>query len=259
MALVQDSHFIKNCHTSLHIMNHITSLAPTRYTQELARIFAPHANSERAPAMAAYMRNHFAFFGIMSGPRTALTKEFIRQHGHPGPDILPKVVQTLWQYPEREFQYAACELLIAASKTGSPDLLPLVEHCITHKSWWDTVDTLAPRVAGAIYAKHPKEVQAVVDAWIHSPNFWLNRSAIILQLSYKQHTDLALLERAIVPHLSSKEFFIQKAIGWALRQYSYVNAPWVVEFVHTHPLAPLSTREALKALRRQAERAHRTC
>ena len=129
-------------------MNHITSLAPTRYTQELARIFAPHANSERAPAMAAYMRNHFAFFGIMSGPHTALTKEFIRQHGHPGPDILPKVVQTLWQYPEREFQYAACELLIAASKTGAPDLLPLVEHCITHKSWWDTVDTLAPRVAG---------------------------------------------------------------------------------------------------------------
>lgn len=240
-------------------MNHITSLAPTAYAQELARSFAPHANSERAPGMAAYMRNHFAFFGIMSGPRTALTKAFVRQHGNPSMDTLPKVVRTLWQYPEREFQYAACELLISASKTAPAELLPLVEHCITHKSWWDTVDTLAPRVAGAIYAKHSEEAQDVVDSWIHSPNFWLNRSAIILQLSYKQHTDVALLERAIVQHLSSREFFIQKAIGWALRQYSYVNASWVVEFVHTHPLAPLSTREALKALRRQAERAHRPC
>ena len=229
-------------------MNHITSLAPTRYTQELARIFAPHANSERAPAMAAYMRNHFAFFGIMSGPRTALTKEFIRQHGHPGPDILPKVVQTLWQYPEREFQYAACELLIAESKTGAPDLLPLVEHCITHKSWWDTVDTLAPRVAGAIFAKHPKEVQEVVDAWIHSPNFWLNRSAIILQLSYKQRTDLALLERAIVPHLSSKEFFIQKAIGWSLRQYSKFNPESVRSFITEIHLKGLAHKEASKYL-----------
>ncbi|MFM2133295.1 MAG: hypothetical protein RL156_576 [Bacteroidota bacterium] len=233
--------------------------ASLRFVDGLRSVFEQHRNPKRASSMSAYMRNQFPFYGIGSVARTQLVASVYHDVGIPSPDETRSIARRLWKLPERELQYAAVDVMLRYKKHFTADDVELIEHLITHKSWWDTVDTLAPRVAGAIYAKHPKEVQEVVDAWIHSPNFWLNRSAIILQLSYKQHTDLALLERAIVPHLSSKEFFIQKAIGWALRQYSYVNAPWVVEFVHTHPLAPLSTREALKALRRQAERAHRTC
>lgn len=224
------------------------------YTDLLRSVFALHADGERAPAMEAYMRNQFPFYGISSVPRGELLRAFIAEHGLPDADVLVDVVRLLWMESRRELQYAALDLMYKQRRTLKQNHISLVEHCITHKSWWDTVDALAPRVAGYLYTEYTDGMGAKISEWIESENFWLNRSAIILQLGFKQRTDTDLLTRAILPHISSREFFVQKAIGWALRQYSYTDAVWVREFVQTHQLAPLSVREALKAIRRSSGR-----
>jgi 3-methyladenine DNA glycosylase AlkD len=239
-------------------MNPISSrLAPRAYVRTLNELFARNADPVRAAAMAAYMRNLFAFHGIMSTPRTELTRSFVAEHGLPAADDLDEVIRLLWMHDHRELQYAAMDLLLRLRKHLTPGHLELIEHCITNKSWWDTVDALAPRLAGWLYASHTAELAPDIERWIRAEDFWLNRSAIILQLGYKERTDTGLLTRAILPHIASREFFLQKAIGWALRQYSYTDADWVTDFVRTQTLAPLSTREALKALKRSAERTQR--
>ncbi|MFM8474068.1 MAG: DNA alkylation repair protein [Candidatus Kapaibacterium sp.] len=232
-------------------------LRPREYVRGLCRLLARHADPVRAVGMSAYMRDAFAFHGIMSEPRTALLREYLDEHGLPSTDDLEDVVIRLWKEPHREAQYAAVDILRRLRRNLGPGHISLAEHCIRHKSWWDTVDVLAPHVAGTLYAAHTEAVRPRIEEWIHADDFWLNRSAIILQLGYKDRTDTDLLTRAIRPHLGSREFFLRKAIGWALRQYSYTDARWVTEFVASHDLSPLSEREALKALRRTAERAQR--
>ena len=115
-------------------------------------------------------------------------------------------------------------------------------------SWWDSVDTIAVKLVGAYFAEYPEEREKWIRKWIKSDNIWLNRTAIIFQLSYKNQLDIPFLVRAILPHTNSKEFFIQKAIGWAIRQYTKTNPKWVKDFVKSNTLKPLSKREAFKYL-----------
>ena len=120
---------------------------------------------------------------------------------------------------------------------------------ITEKSWWDSVDTAAKYLLGEYLIAFPNETNKVIDRFSDSENMWLNRSAILFQLSYKQKTNADFLFRECIKHAHSKEFFIQKAIGWALRQFARHDPDWVRNFVAERPLAPLSKREALKHIR----------
>ncbi|MFM7774338.1 MAG: DNA alkylation repair protein [Candidatus Kapaibacterium sp.] len=234
-----------------------SNVVPTRFVDTLVTAFERHRDAERAVAMSAYMRNRFAFYGIASVPRAQILKSVCEEAGFPSPDEARSIVRLLWELPERELQYAAVDIMLRLKRHFTTDDVPLLEDLITAKSWWDTVDSLAPRIAGPVFAADPANMTPVIRRWIHHPDFWLNRSAIILQLGYKDRTDTDLLTHAIRPHLGSREFFLRKAICWALRQYSYTDARWVTEFVASHDLSPLSEREALKALRRTAERVQR--
>ena len=216
------------------------------YTEQLQKLLAGHADLQKAAPMKAYMKDHFEFLGIKTPERNTLLREFWKQTGMPEDNQLEAVVRELWSLPEREYQYAAMALLDKYKKRIKPDSIILTEFLITEKSWWDTVDLLAGHHAGAYLAAFPEKRPELVRRWLDSDNIWLQRTAILFQLKYKKQTDTALLFSIIEELQESKEFFIRKAIGWALREYAKTDSECVVSFVHSHALSPLSVREALK-------------
>ncbi|TWF44950.1 DNA-7-methylguanine glycosylase [Chitinophaga polysaccharea] len=218
------------------------------YLSLITQTYSTAANTNNAVAMKAYMRDQFAFLGIKTPERRQLNKALVVQHGLPDINDMPGLIKVLWELPEREYQYAAIDFLQLMHKTWTLDYLQLIEYMITHKSWWDTVDGTVSFVAGPWLRKFPSQQPAVTDKWIASNNMWLQRAAIIFQNGYKQHTNEKLLYRYIKTQLHSKEFFIQKAIGWALREYSKTNPERVRTFVNSNALAPLSRREALRRI-----------
>lgn len=224
-------------------------LEPEVYVEALLKWFRVHADPGKAVRMSAYMRDQYPFLGIQTTERNALLKAFIREHGKPNSeDALERVVKLLWDSPEREFQNVAMSLLDARGKRTEPSRIDLLEALIIQKSWWDTVDFLAGNAAGKFLLHYPELVAQFPDRWIASDNLWLRRSALLYQLSYKNKTDEKRLFSYIRSCAHEKEFFIAKAIGWALRQYAKVNADAVLAFVDEEPLQPLSKREALKNL-----------
>ncbi|MCZ8512686.1 DNA alkylation repair protein [Paenibacillus filicis] len=221
---------------------------PDRYVARLESWMREHANMEQAGPMEAYMRGQFPFLGIKSPERKELTRAFIKEHGVPQGEALEMVVRALWRLPEREFQYVAMTLLEKRRKETDPSRIELLEELILAKSWWDTVDWLASHGVGAHLASFPEQIPGCVECWMASWNLWLQRTAILFQLGYKRRTDTKLLFRLISECADSKEFFIRKAIGWALREYSKTDENAVRAFVAEQPLSPLSVREALKVV-----------
>ncbi|MDX2189439.1 MAG: DNA alkylation repair protein [Bacteroidota bacterium] len=219
------------------------------YISELSEVLYNNADPLIAPAMKAYMKNKFEFLGIKKPDRAILVKPFLEKSARPATiDEVTTVVNTLWNLPEREFSYIALEILSKCHKLFQKESIYFIENLIIKNSWWDTVDGLASNEVGYIIEKYPELKNEIVPRWIQSDNMWLNRTAIIFQLKYKNKVDTGLLEKAIVPHLESKEFFHRKAIGWALRQYAYFNERWVMDFIDKYDskLSNLSKREALK-------------
>ena len=139
-------------------------------------------------------------------------------------------------------------------KKLAPEHFPLVEYLITEKSWWDTVDGLAAWIVGAIMKTHPSAIESKTKEWMASDNIWLQRTCLIFQLGYKKETDTELLAGFIEQLADHKTFWIRKAIGWALREYSKTDPGFVQAFVDSHQLAPLSRREALKVIERNKSR-----
>jgi 3-methyladenine DNA glycosylase AlkD len=202
---------------------------------------------DKAAPMSAYMRHQFAFLGIPAPLRQASNKAVFSSLGVKHKLLKTELVSALWELPEREYQYTALEYLHLCHKHMEKVHLDLLEVLICTKSWWDTVDSLAPLV-GMVVLRHPKLLERT-DAWATHDNFWLRRVAILYQLRYKRQTDVGRLFAAIVQNISDKEFFIRKAIGWALREYARTDARAVQEFVLEHPeMSGLSRREALKHL-----------
>jgi 3-methyladenine DNA glycosylase AlkD len=150
--------------------------------------------------------------------------------------------------PQREFQYAANSFLGRLEKELPASFIKTIEYMLTTKSWWDTVDTISGGPLGVHFKRFPEVREKYLMKWRVSDNFWLRRAAILFQLNYKQETDFDLLCEIITENLGSKEFFINKAIGWSLRQYARVDPNAVKKFVMSTPLHPLSRREALKHL-----------
>jgi len=218
------------------------------YLNPLRDAFEQHANPGRAVQMSAYMRHISAFYGIAAPIRQEISREFIRTHGLPGKEQLESLVVYAWNQQEREWHYAAMEILERFARKGDTTLLQLAEYMITRKSWWDTVDYIAPNIAGAVFKKHPELIPSQTDQWMNSGHLWLQRSCLLFQLKYRNETDQELLFRLCERSSGHKDFFIRKAIGWALREYSKRNPVAVVEFVNSHTLSPLSRKEALKRI-----------
>lgn len=219
------------------------------FITDLEVAFHQNASEKEAIPMANYMKNHFTFFGIKSTPRRAITKEISKLYKEEIALNFRKITWELFTKNEREYHYSAMEILIKElkGKNQKSDIL-LIEKWITTNSWWDTVDLLAKYLLGNYLIQFPEETQQIINRFSASENMWLNRSAILFQLDYKTRTNTELLFQLCENHAHSKEFFIQKSIGWALREYAKTNPDAVTYFVAKTDLKPLSKREALKNL-----------
>ncbi len=218
------------------------------YVQAITKTFEKHANPANAAGQKAYMRNMFEFYGISSPVRKEIQKPFLTKEKLPPKEELQNIVKELWNLPQREFQYFALELTYKYTKKFDTTDLSLFEWMITHKSWWDTVDFVAPKLCGSYFKLFPQERHPATARWIDSGNIWLQRSAVLFQLNYKENTDTELLVSIIQRLIPTDEFFINKAIGWMLRNYSKVNPQWVENYVSRTPLSNLSKKEALKII-----------
>jgi 3-methyladenine DNA glycosylase AlkD len=161
---------------------------------------------------------------------------------------LVQTVKELWALPEREFQYFAIELMAFHKKVWEQEVIELFEYCIVNKSWWDSVDFICTECVSPYFKKYTPRRKEITNRWNKSDNIWLQRSSLLFQKGYKKDTDTKMLAEYIVHLAGSKEFFVQKAIGWMLREHARVDVEWVREFVASHHLPALSKREALKHL-----------
>jgi 3-methyladenine DNA glycosylase AlkD len=149
----------------------------------------------------------------------------------------------------RELQYCGIEILIKYLKNNyQKEDIKLIEKLLVTNSWWDSVDTIAKNILGHYLIEFPEETEKVIERFSNSKNMWLNRSALLFQLGYKKNTNYELLFSECEKHSKSKEFFIQKAIGWALREFGGTNPSLVINFVNATQLKPLSKKEALRKL-----------
>ena len=220
---------------------------PMSFVNILELAFQKHSNPENAFSMAKYMRNNFPFFGIKTEDRRLIFKDIWKQYKNEVAKNAREIALDLYSKPQREFHYCAIEILIKELKGDyKKEDVQLIEKLIVTNTWWDSVDTIAKYILGEYLLEFPMETKNVIARFSKSENMWLNRSAILFQLNYKQTTNFEILKVECNKHKMSKEFFIQKAIGWALREYAKSNPEEVKNFVSNNNLMPLSTKEALK-------------
>jgi 3-methyladenine DNA glycosylase AlkD len=221
------------------------------YVRDLKTLFLKHANPKNAGPMKHYLRDQFEYVGLKSPEFRELMRRHIEAHGLPPMAHLDGIVRELWGLPQRDFQYAATSLLGRLETQLPATFIRMLEFMLVTKSWWDTVDTISTGVLGVHFKRYPRVRDRTLAKWRKSKDFWLRRACILFQLNYKQDTDFPLMQDIIRENLGSKEFFINKAIGWALRQYTRVDPQGVRKFVAETPLEPLSAREALKGLEKR--------
>ncbi|MDP8202521.1 MAG: DNA alkylation repair protein [Candidatus Tenebribacter burtonii] len=223
------------------------------YIESLIKLYKANANPDNAAPMAKYMKDLFPYLGIKTPRRKELFQEFIKENSLPQISELKQITLDLWDLPEREFQYVAIGLLKKYTNKWNEDFIDLFEQLIVTKSWWDSVDGLASWMVGEHFKRFPNIRDKYIDRWMRSGNMWLQRACLLFQLGYKEKTDEILMKNLIMSLNGSKNFFINKAIGWILREYSKTNAQAVINFVNNNELANLSRREALKWLKNQGK------
>lgn len=217
------------------------------FIESLETAFHKNSHSENAAAMAKYMRNHFPFFGIKTDDRRLIFKTSRKENQQEVAEKAREIAWELFLKQQRELHYCAIEILIKQLKGNyKKEDLQLIEKLIITNSWWDSVDTIAKNILGEYLLEYPLEKENVIERFSNSENMWLNRCAIIFQLGYKEKTNFDILKSECEKHKNSDEFFIQKAIGWALREYAKTNPEAVRNFVVNNNLKPLSKKEALK-------------
>lgn len=215
---------------------------------EIKERFCALENPENAITMKQYMKNHFEFYGLPTPKRRKVYQDVIKQDR--------KTKQVDWKFLEqcfedehREFQYLVGDYLRAMITCLTFEDISRIKQFIVHKSWWDTIDQLY-YVIGEIGLRDTR-VNDLMLEWASDENIWLRRIAIEHQLNRKEQTDVALLEKILIANLNSKEFFINKAIGWSLREYAKTNPDWVANFIEQHhdQMSTLSMREASKHIK----------
>lgn len=216
---------------------------------------ALHANADpaRAAGAQAYMKSAMPFLGVPVPKVRSLVRALAREVTFDDAQAFRDAVLALWTPATyREERYAA--LALCATKAAAPwqdlDALPMYEAMIVEGAWWDYVDEIAAHRLGELLRRFPKPLRATMRRWSRDANLWKRRSAILCQLQHKAATDFVFLEACIEPSLDSKEFFLRKAIGWALRQHARVDPAAVKRYVRANEarLSTLSRREALKHL-----------
>jgi len=220
------------------------------YLLPLEKLFAENANAKVAEGAKKYLRNQFEFYGIAASLRRQLLADFLKQFKTPEKNALDAVIYSAWEHPCREMHYAAMELLFKAKKNLEPQSIEILRYMITHQSWWDTVDYIAPNLLHHYLKTFPDTKSAIISNWMTSDELWLQRSCLLFQLKARQITDEVLLYQMIEQLSEHKDFFIRKAIGWALRTYARTNPESVLHFVNSVKLSGLSQREALKHLKK---------
>lgn len=225
--------------------------------------FRQYKNEENAEKQAAYLRHQFEFIGLKTPERRLLAKDFLKEKKG-DKQIDWELIFEFWNLPEREFQYLALDYLHQMKKWLIFDDMEKIKKLTVSKSWWDTVDALDELVGHLLLTGRKQatendsiayeQVKTLVKEWAQAENFWIRRIAIDCQLSFKNQTDLELLsyniEKNLLGSSFADEFFITKAIGWALRDLAKTNSAWVIKFIeeHENKMAKLSIREASKHL-----------
>lgn len=204
-------------------------------------------NKEKAQQMAAYMKNLFPFAGVPAPQRTMLQKELLKESKQFSYEELFELITYYYQKSEREYQYIAIDLATVNVKRLSFDEMVRFKPFVVEKAWWDSVDSW--RKFFALWGSyHFDEMPHLFNAFYGEADFWHRRIAINLQLLYKEKTNTTLLKKAIIYDKTTDEFFIQKAIGWSLRQHSKIDPKWVKELIAVTDLSPLAVREGSKYL-----------
>lgn len=214
---------------------------------DIFETFYENINKEQAEWMSKYMRNLFPFLGLKKPERMALAKEFLKSRRSDG-EVDWEFISKCYSREEREFHYLAIDYLDKVKDLFTPSDLYKIEELIITKSWWDSVDAIN-KIIGHVTMKYPEVKEDILLSWVKSNNIWLNRISIIFQLKYKENTDTEFLSKAILYNSSTDEFFIDKAIGWALREYSKTNREWVKNFIESNTLSKLSVREGSKYIK----------
>lgn len=219
----------------------------TQFVTTLNALCIANSNEDNSSQMKAYMREQFEFFGIKTKERRALLKEVYAEHKPDVDSNIRTIVFELYEQPQRELHHCGIELFqkILKKKYLESDIA-LIEKLITNNSWWDSVDFIAKQILGEYLLQFPETTKTVISKFSNSNHMWLQRCSIIFQLGYKKQTNEALLFQQCLAHKHSEEFFIQKAIGWALREYGKTNPQSVLNFVNSADLKPLSTKEAIR-------------
>jgi 3-methyladenine DNA glycosylase AlkD len=229
----------------------MTRPLPDEVLDRVVQAYEAHRDPERAAPAAAYMRDRFEFLGLGVPRQRSLGRKAVAGLPDPTEPELATTALTMWEQDEREYQYFACDYLRAHVGVPGPGFLGTTRTLLTTKSWWDTVDPLATRFVGELVQRHP-QLRGEMDAWA-SPaetNPWLIRTAILHQLHYGKGTDTERLFGYCTAQAGHTDFFVRKAIGWALRQYARTEPHEVRGYLaaNRHLLSPLSLREAAKHL-----------
>jgi 3-methyladenine DNA glycosylase AlkD len=217
----------------------------------IRRGLAEAADPRRAPGMQAYMKSAMPYRGVPTPAQRAIYRRLFAEHSLETESAWRRAVLALWREAAfREERYAAIELAMAKRYAAFRTLeaLPIFEEMIVDGAWWDYVDAVATHGIAELLRQEPRRMRTVLLGWSQHQDMWKRRSAIIAQVSFKEATDLELLYACIEPNLSHRDFFVRKAIGWALRAYAWTDPDEVVRWVREHEprLSGLSRREALK-------------
>lgn len=219
--------------------------------KDILDTFETNQDLDKRKQMSDYMRGQFDYFGLTSPIRKELCKPYLKELPKESKSDLVELIELLWQQPQRECHYLAQELFFKiAKKTLEKEDLAFIESLLTRHSWWDTIDFLAPKILKIYFDKFPNQRNRVVDRWIASDNIWLKRSALLLHLKQKEDVDIDYMFETILRLTGSTEFFVNKAIGWLLREYSKKQPNLIKDFINEHyeTLSNLSIREGSKYL-----------
>jgi len=224
------------------------SIRPQAYLEILMEVCEETGNPEVAEKQMKYMRNQFAYYGMKAPVFTPIFKSMFKEYGlYEGAD-LKAFVKLCLEKEYRELFYFALEMVQKKLKKQELDFIDTLEFLILHDSWWDTVDWIS-KLVGIHFQRYPELILPRTQKWMASDNIWLQRVSIIFQLFYREKTDEKLMYKYILEVAASKEFFLQKAAGWALRQYSRTNPQSVLQFIDNHELAALTKREGQRLVR----------
>jgi len=229
-------------------------MSKTKFAKELVKFvqaqYRSLADPSKAPNMAAYMKTEMPFYGIAKPERLPVYREVKKRFRSESREDYEAGVIALWNLPYREEKYAALDFARHNERFVNADSMPLYERLIREGAWWDLVDEIATHLSGRVLLRQRAALKPIIKQWIADDDMWIRRSALLSQIGHKDRTDTKQLFGNCLLLAHEKEFFIRKAIGWSLRDYSWTNPDAVITFLGEHgvKLSPLSRREGAKRL-----------